>query len=123
VTGIVRHAARVAVTAAIGVPLGLAVAASVVADGPRDARRVAIGALLLLYGLAGAALGFRAPAWYGLLLAVPGLAALVRFAVPGEAYGWYALYGALIVALAVGGASGGGALGRVRRGRSGGAAA
>ncbi len=94
---------RVVLTAAIGLTLGFFVAVSVFADGTRDERRVAIGVPLLIYGIAGAALGFDASSWYGLGLALPGVSALVWFAGLGEGHGWYLLYGALIVTLAVGG--------------------
>ncbi len=101
---IAGQVARVVLTAAIGLTLGFFVAVSVFADGTWDERRVMIGVLLLIYGIAGAALGFNASIWYGLGLALPGMSALVWFAALGEGHGWYVLYGALIVALAVGGA-------------------
>ena len=103
-SGIVGQVARAVLTLVLGVALGFFVPVSAFADGTWGERRVTIGALLLLYGLAGAALGFRASTWYGLGLAVPGVLALSLVAPLGEGYGWYVLYAALIVALAVGGA-------------------
>ena len=103
-SGILGQVERAALTAALGMALGYFVAVSAFADGTWEERRVAIGALLLLYGLAGAALGYRASAWYGLGLAVPGVVGLSLFAPVGESYGRYVLYAVLIVALGVGGA-------------------
>ena len=96
---------RTVLTAVLGMALGFFVAVSVIADGSWDERRLAIGAILLGYGLAGAALGFRTAAWYGLGLALPGLAVLALLAAGGEG-GWRSLlYGVLILVLAGGGAS------------------
>ena len=103
---IVGQVVRAVLTAVLGVTLGFVAAASVFADGTRDERRVTIAALLLAYGLCGAALGFRPSSWYGLGLALSGVAALVWFGLVGDRHWWYMLYGALIVAFAVGGAYG-----------------
>ena len=97
---------RTVLTAVLGMALGFFVVVSVIADGPWDERRLTIGAILLGYGLAGAALGFRAAAWYGLGLALPGLAVLALLAAGGEG-GWrFLLYGTLILVLAESGAYG-----------------
>ena len=101
---------RTGLTAVLGMALGFFVTVSIVADGAWDERRRAIGVILLAYGLAGAALGFRASVWYGLGLALPGLAVLALFAAGGEGGWWSLLYGALIIALAAGGAYGTGGM-------------
>ena len=119
---IVGRLARILVTAVIGLGLGFVVAASVFADGPWDERGLTIGGVLLAYALAGTALGFRASAWYGLGLTLPGLAALAFYTATGEGRWWYLPYAALIAALAVGGAHGA-AVGPARRRPAGGTAA
>ena len=98
--------ARTGLTALLGLALGFFVAVSVLADGAWDERRQAISAILLAYGLAGAALGFRASAWYGLGLALPGLAVLALFPAGGQGGWWSLLYGTLIITWAAGGAYG-----------------
>jgi hypothetical protein len=112
VHGLVGRVARIAATAVLGMALGFLVAVSAFADAAWGERAVTLGALLLAYGLAGVALGFRASAWYGLGLALPGLAAL---AARGEGRWWYLPFAALVAALAAGGAYGGAVGSRRRR--------
>ena len=107
--------ARIAATAVLGIALGFFVAVSGFADAAWDERAVTLGALLLAYGLAGVALGYRASGWYGLGLAPTGLAGLALLAALGEGRWWYLPYAALVAALAAGGAYGG-AVGSRRRG-------
>ena len=103
-TTLARHLARVALMAALGATLGFLVAVSAFADGPWGERLVTVGAILLAYGLLGAALGARASGWYGLGLALPGVAALACLGAAGEGRWWYVPYGVLIALLAGGGA-------------------
>ena len=102
--------ARMGLTALLGMVLGFFVAVSVFADGAWDERRHIISVILLAYGLAGAALGFRASAWYGLGLALPGLAVLALFPAGGEGGWWSLLYGTLIITWAAGSAFGTGGI-------------
>ena len=95
---------RIVVTVALGLVLGFFVAISAFADGPWEERRLLIGGLLLGYGLAGAALGLRASAWYGLGLAAPGVVVLFFLAFSGEGTWGHLLYAATIAVLSVGGA-------------------
>jgi hypothetical protein len=97
---------RTLLTAVLGLTLAFFVAVSIIADGPWDERAGMIGVLVLGYGLIGAVLGFRASAWYGIGLALPGLAVIALLAASGERQWWYLLYAALIIALAVGGTYG-----------------
>ncbi len=104
--GISGSVARMVLMAVLGLTLAFFVAVSVIADGAWDERAGMIAVIVLGYGLVGAALGFRASAWYGLGLALPGLAVLALLAAGGERQWWYLLYAALIIALAGGGAYG-----------------
>lgn len=103
---IAGRAARLLLTAVLGVTLGFFVAVSVFADGAGPERRATFGILLLGYGLAGAAFGVLAPPRYGLGLALPGVAALGGLAALGEGHPWHAPYAALIIASAMVGAAG-----------------
>ena len=102
--GTVGRVVRSVVTAMFGVILGFFVAVSAFADGSWEERADQDTPLLLGYGLAGVALGWRASARYGLGLATPGMAALAFFALSGEGAWWNLIYAAAITALAVGGA-------------------
>ena len=100
-TTMVGHLVRVALMAALGATGGCLVAVSAFADGPWGDRLITIGAVLLAYGLLGAALGARASGWYGLGLALPGLVALACLGAAGEGRWWYLPYGALLALIAV----------------------
>ncbi len=104
---ITTHIARALMTVVLGATLASQVLVSVFADGSRDERRIVIAAILVGYALAGVLVGYVGSLWHGVGLVPLGLVALV---VMGEGASWLWLYGALIVACALGGAYGGATL-------------
>ncbi|MFN8511909.1 MAG: hypothetical protein U0232_11550 [Thermomicrobiales bacterium] len=95
---------RVAGTAILGVLLGFFVAVSGFADGQPGERAVVIGVIVIAYAITGLGLGYRATLWYGLGLAVPGVAVLLLYVANDDGSGWYLPYAGAIAALALGGA-------------------
>lgn len=102
---------RIASTAILGVLLGFFVAVSGFADGQPGERAIVIGVILIAYAITGLGLGYRGALWYGLGLAVPGVAVLL-YLLSDEGDWRYILYAGAIVAMAVGAACGGVRLGR-----------